>query len=94
MKTDLEKVESVQYHMDLIKEYLNDRVEAEISFIAKRSELANRMIREVDYLNKFLCDKDICDKVCDSFLCKIKEAKETVDVIAMMSCKCDRMEGE
>ena len=94
MKTDLEKVESVQYHIDHIEEYLNDCDKAEISFVTKRSELADRMLREVDYLNKFLCDKDICDKVCDDFLCKIKEAKERVSVIAWRSGKCDCMEGE
>jgi hypothetical protein len=87
MKTDLEKVESVQYHMDRIEEYLNDCDKAEMSFITKRSELADRMLREVDYLDKFLCDKDICDKVCDDLLCKIKEAKERVDVIAWRAGK-------
>lgn len=92
MKTDLEKVESAQYHMDLIKEYLNDCDKAEMSFITRRSELANRMLREVDYLNKFLCDKDICDKVCDDLLCKIKDAKKRVAVIACRAGKCDCME--
>ena len=80
MKTDIEKVESVQYHIDRIKEYLDDCNEAEMSFISRRSELANRMLREVDYLDKFLYDEDICNKVCDDLLCKIKKAKDSVYV--------------
>lgn len=87
MKTLFDKVESAQYHMDRIKKYLNDCDEAEMRFLSKRSKLAERMLREVVYLEKFLCDKDFCDRVCDDFLCKIKKAKGSVDVIAWRAGK-------
>jgi hypothetical protein len=79
MKTDLEKVESVQYHMDRIEEYLMDYRIAESQFKDQMSNLGERMLREVDYIDRFLSDKDICDKVCEDFLCKIKEGKELVN---------------
>lgn len=79
MKTDLEKVESVQYHMDRIKEYLMDYRIAESQFKDHMSTLGERMLREVDYIDRFLSDKDICDKVCEDFLRKIKEGKEFVN---------------
>lgn len=79
MKTDLEKVESVQYHMDRIAEYLRDYHIEESQFKDRLSTLGDRMLREVDYIDRFLSDKDICDKVCEDFLCKIKEGKELVN---------------
>lgn len=79
MKTDLEKVESVQYHMDRIAEYLMDYHIEESQFKDRMSTLGERMLREADYIDRFLSDDDICNKVCEDFLCKIKKGKELLN---------------
>ena len=85
MKTDLEKVESVQYHCDHIRDSLVDYYYLPNSITnrrAKQKDLVDRMAREEYYINQFLADKDICSKVCDDFLAKLNNL-----ITAIRSCE-------
>lgn len=81
MKTDLEKVNEVQYHLDRIREYIYDYFQDESFYESKQAKRVDRIYRECDYLDRFLSDGDFCEKVCEDFLVKIKSAKEQVKEI-------------
>lgn len=82
MKADLEKVNEVQYHLDRIREYIDDYFQDESFYESKQAKRVDRMYRECDYLDRFLSDDDFLEKVCEDFLVKIKRAKERVKEIS------------